>query len=161
MQIDNLLGILQNLPLITICEVAAIFLLVFWLIIGQYRFRVQLRENIKQQVFTNDQLNRVITELRKIAHILSTVNNAEAFDQEAKLYVGNIDYGVSERELESLFVKYGQVVSVNIPVDRYSGKKRGFGFVTLKNTKDALRALDLNGTEFKGRQLQINFAKDR
>lgn len=79
----------------------------------------------------------------------------------AKVYVGNIDYAATEAELGEFFAQCGQVESVNIPVNRYTGKARGFGFVTFITQQDAERAMVLNGTEFKGRQIQVNFAKER
>lgn len=78
-----------------------------------------------------------------------------------KLYVGNIDYKATEAELESYFASYGEIESVNIPVNRYTGRPRGFGFVTFVSEEDAKQAMILNGTEFKGRHIQVNFAKER
>lgn len=78
-----------------------------------------------------------------------------------KLYVGNIDYAATEAELADHFIRYGQVEFVNIPVNRYTGRARGFGFVTFSSKEDAERAMDLNGSEFRGRQIQVNFAKER
>lgn len=78
-----------------------------------------------------------------------------------KLYVGNIDYAASEGELASYFSQAGLVEFVNIPVNRYTGKARGFGFVSFSSKEDADRAMTLHGTEFKGRQIQVNFAKER
>jgi hypothetical protein len=80
---------------------------------------------------------------------------------QAKVYVGNIDYAATEAELGAYFAQCGQVESVNIPVNRYTGKARGFGFVTFTTQQDAEQAMVLNGTEFKGRQIQVNFAKER
>jgi RNA recognition motif-containing protein len=80
---------------------------------------------------------------------------------QAKVYVGNIDYAATEAELGEYFGQCGQVESVNIPVNRYTGKARGFGFVTFRTQQDAERAMVLNGTEFKSRQIQVNFAKER
>lgn len=78
-----------------------------------------------------------------------------------KLYVGNIDYTATESELADYFSQYGQVEFVNIPVNRYTGKARGFGFVTFGSQLDAEQAMSLHGSEFKGRQIQVNFAKER
>ena len=80
---------------------------------------------------------------------------------QAKVYVGNIDYAATEAELGEYFSQYGQVESVNIPVNRYTGKARGFGFVTFASQQEAEQAMILNGSEFKGRQIQVNFAKER
>jgi hypothetical protein len=80
---------------------------------------------------------------------------------EYKLYVGNIDYAVTEPELAAHFAEYGQVEGANIPVNRYNGRARGFGFVTFSSRAEAEKAMILNGTTFKGRQIQVNFAKER
>lgn len=85
----------------------------------------------------------------------------QASDNQFKLYVGNIDYAATEAELAAHFASYGPVEFVNIPVNRYTGKTRGFGFVTFGSREDAERAMALHGTEFKGRQIQVNFAKER
>ena len=80
---------------------------------------------------------------------------------ETKLYVGNIDYAASEAELAAHFARFGQIAMVNIPLDRYTGRARGFGFVTFKKAADALKAMALDGSDFKGRQIQVNFARER
>ncbi len=81
---------------------------------------------------------------------------------EFKLYVGNIDYAATEAELAACFAPYGTVESSNIPVNRYTGRARGFGFVTFGSRVDAEKAMAaLSGTTFKGRQIQVNFAKER
>lgn len=80
---------------------------------------------------------------------------------QAKVYVGNIDYAATEEELAEYFAPYGHVESVNIPLNRYTGRARGFGFVSFATTEEAERAMALNGSEFKGRQIQVNFAKER
>ncbi len=80
---------------------------------------------------------------------------------EFKLYVGNIDYAATEAELAAYFADYGSIESVNIPVNRYTGRARGFGFVTFTSREEAEKAMALNGTTFKGRQIQVNFAKER
>ncbi len=82
-------------------------------------------------------------------------------DSQYKLYVGNIDYAATEAELASHFEQFGEVEFVNIPVNRYTGKARGFGFVSFVSKEDAERAMSLHGSEFKGRQIQVNFAKER
>jgi RNA recognition motif-containing protein len=85
----------------------------------------------------------------------------QADSRQIKLYVGNIDYSATEEELAQHFSKFGQVQFVNIPINRYTGRARGFGFVTFAREVEAERAMALNGSEFKGRQIQVNFAKER
>ncbi|MFP4492136.1 MAG: RNA recognition motif domain-containing protein, partial [Spirochaetaceae bacterium] len=54
-----------------------------------------------------------------------------------KIYVGNINYNTTEEELQDLFKDYGDVQSVNIIVDRYSGQSKGFGFVEMESAEAA------------------------
>lgn len=89
------------------------------------------------------------------------MNDGLELNSQTKLYVGNIDYSATEAELAAHFSRFGQVEFVNIPVNRYTGRARGFGFVTFISKESAERAITLNGSEFKGRQIQVNFAKER
>jgi cold-inducible RNA-binding protein len=132
-------------------------------------------ESLKRQEQTNQQLNTVINELRRANRYLAELAEMEMIDgpqdtatavsaspdNQYKLYVGNIDYTATESELAAYFAEQGKVASVNIPVNRYNGKARGFGFVTFSSREEAERAMSLHGTEFKGRQIQVNFAKER
>ena len=95
-------------------------------------------------------------------HHASSQDDASApTGNEFKLYVGNIDYAATEAELAAYFAEYGTIESANIPVNRYTGRARGFGFVTFASREEAEKAMVLNGTTFKGRQIQVNFAKER
>lgn len=87
--------------------------------------------------------------------------SSDEMSSTSKLYVGNIDYAATETELANHFCRYGQIEFVNIPVNRYTGRTRGFGFITFASPLDAERAMALNGSEFRGRQIQVNFAKER
>ncbi len=72
----------------------------------------------------------------------------------SKLYVGNLNYSVTNEELEELFSKYGEVRQVNI----IEGKP--FGFVEMSNQSEAEKAKEaLNGSEFKGRTLRVDEAR--
>ncbi len=77
------------------------------------------------------------------------------------IYVGNLPYTASESEIEQLFAEHGEVVRVNVPIDRDSGRPRGFGFVEMADgdARNAIAALD--GTDFGGRDLRVNEAKPR
>jgi RNA recognition motif-containing protein len=80
----------------------------------------------------------------------------------SKLYVGNISFNTNEEGLNTLFGDFGEVSSVRIISDKISGRSRGFGFVEMSNTDEAQAAIDaLDGKEFEGRNLRINFAKER
>jgi RNA recognition motif-containing protein len=79
-----------------------------------------------------------------------------------KVYVGNMNYSTTETALRDLFTQYGEVASVNIIVDRYTGKAKGFGFVEMNTEEEARSAIEaLNGFEFMGRQLRVNEAEDK
>ena len=79
-----------------------------------------------------------------------------------KIYVGNMSYNTSEDTLRQLFAQYGEVVSVNVITDRYTGRAKGFGFVEMASDDAARAAMGaLNGREVDGRQLKVNEANDK
>ena len=78
------------------------------------------------------------------------------------IYVGNLPYGISEDELNKIFGEYGEVNSVKIITDKYSGRSKGFGFVEMLNDEEAQKAIDgLNETDIKGRNLKVNTAREK
>jgi len=77
-----------------------------------------------------------------------------------KLYVGNLAFSASEKEIRDLFGQYGSVSSVSLITDRETGQPRGFGFVEMEDgADDAIRALD--GKEVGGRTIKVNEARPR
>ena len=79
-----------------------------------------------------------------------------------KIYVGSLSYKATEEDLKKEFEGFGQVESVNIIKDRYSGESRGFGFVEMPNKDEAQSAIEgLNGREMKGRKISVNEARPR
>jgi RNA recognition motif-containing protein len=78
------------------------------------------------------------------------------------IYVGNLSYEVAEEDLRQAFEGFGEVVSVNIIKDRWSGESRGFGFVEMPAKAEAESAITgLDGKELKGRTLKVNEARPR
>jgi RNA recognition motif-containing protein len=78
------------------------------------------------------------------------------------IYVGNLSNEVTEEDLKQAFEGFGQVVSVNIIKDRYSGESRGFGFVEMPAKAEAQSAIEgLNGKELKGQMLKVSEARPR
>jgi len=78
------------------------------------------------------------------------------------IYVGNLHFNVSEDELRKAFEEYGEVASVKVITDKYSGRSKGFGFIEMLNDKEAKEAIDnLNGTEIKGRSVNVNQAREK
>lgn len=79
-----------------------------------------------------------------------------------KIYVGNMNYATTEQGLRDLFTQFGEVSSVNIIIDRYTGQAKGFGFVEMADDTHADAAISaLNGKEFEGRALRVNQAMER
>jgi len=78
------------------------------------------------------------------------------------IYVGSLSYEVTEDDLKEAFEAFGQVESVRIIKDKYSGQSKGFGFVEMPAKAEAQSAInDLNGKELKGRTLNVNEARPR
>ncbi len=79
-----------------------------------------------------------------------------------KLYVGNLGYGVTNDELERMFVAHGTVQSAQVVMDRDTGRSKGFGFVEMGSDQEAQAAIAaLNGKDANGRALTVNEAKPR
>ena len=78
------------------------------------------------------------------------------------IYVGNLNYNLTEEELNEVFSEYGEVVSVKIVMDRETGRAKGFGFVEMANEADGERAVEeLDGAEVSGRNMKVNKARPR
>ena len=78
------------------------------------------------------------------------------------IYVGNLNFKVDENDLEQLFAEYGDVSSCKIITDKFNGRSKGFGFITMDNDEDANTAIkELGGTMFKDREMVVNEAKPR
>ncbi|MFB2978599.1 RNA recognition motif domain-containing protein [Microseira sp. BLCC-F43] len=78
------------------------------------------------------------------------------------IYVGNLSYEVTEADLNSVFAEYGSVKRVQLPTDRETGRKRGFGFVEMGTDAEENAAIEaLDGAEWMGRDLKVNKAKPR
>jgi RNA recognition motif-containing protein len=78
------------------------------------------------------------------------------------IYVGNLSRDVTEDDLRQAFEAFGQVASVSVITDKFSGESRGFGFVEMPVQAEAQSAIDdLNGKELKGRTLTVNEARPR
>jgi len=79
-----------------------------------------------------------------------------------KIYVGNLSYDVTEEELRQEFLAFGEVESVSIIMDKYSGRSKGFGFVEMPSVSEGQAAIAaLNGKTLKERTLTVNAARPR
>ncbi len=78
------------------------------------------------------------------------------------IYVGNLSYDVTDADLTSVFAEYGSVKRVQLPVDRETGRMRGFAFVEMSADSEETVAIEaLDGAEWMGRDLKVNKAKPR
>ena len=78
------------------------------------------------------------------------------------IYVGNLSFDTAEEDLRKAFESHGEVTSVSIITDRYTGKSRGFGFVEMPSKEEAQAAIaGVNGQELHGQVLNVNEARPR
>ena len=77
-----------------------------------------------------------------------------------KLFVGNIAWSASDDDLKALFAEHGEVEEAIIIKDKFSGRSKGFGFVTFTNDEEADKAISaLDGFDFNGRNIAVNEAR--
>ena len=78
------------------------------------------------------------------------------------IYVGQLPFSVTEEELSEMFARFGEVASLNIVTDRYTGQSKGFGFIEMPNNSEADQAIKgLNKSMVKGREIKVNQAEER
>ena len=77
-----------------------------------------------------------------------------------KVYVGNLPFTVDLVKLKELFSSYGEIEEAVVIADKYSGRSKGFGFVTFKDDESAKKAIaEMNDKDIEGRKLKVNEAK--
>ncbi|HFQ89890.1 MAG TPA: RNA-binding protein [Desulfobulbus sp.] len=73
------------------------------------------------------------------------------------IYVGQLPFSVGEEDLKELFSEFGEIASINMVTDRYSGRPKGFAFVDMPNNSEADTAIKaLNRSMLKGREIKVN-----
>ena len=78
------------------------------------------------------------------------------------IYVGNLSFQAEQEDLLDLFGQYGEVKQCSLPLDRETGRKRGFAFVEMSNDADEQKAIDdLQDVEWMGRMIRVNKATPR
>ena len=78
------------------------------------------------------------------------------------IYVGNLSYQATEDDLKAAFSRFGEVTSVNIIRDKFSGQSKGFGFVEMTVRADGEKAIkELDGTQLKGREIKVNESRPK
>src|SRR3989338_3479599 len=90
-------------------------------------------------------ISRQINELRRIR---------------MKVYVGNLPFSVTDKDLNEMFVQFGQITEAVLIKDEFSGRSKGFGFVTFADKASGEKAIaDMNGKDMQGRALTVNEAR--
>ncbi len=78
------------------------------------------------------------------------------------IYVGNVDYHLTEDQLKELFEEFGEVSVVKIVTDKFTGRSKGFGFVEMDNDAEAQEAIEaLNGKTVNNREITVNKARPK
>jgi RNA recognition motif-containing protein len=78
------------------------------------------------------------------------------------IYVGNLPFQATEEDISDVFAEYGTVKRVQLPTDRETGRKRGFGFIEMSSDAEEQAAIEaLDGAEWMGRGLKVNKARPR
>ena len=81
---------------------------------------------------------------------------------QARLFVGNLSYQTGETDLQDYFAQAGSVLSVNLMLDKMTGKSRGFAFVEFATPEEAQKAIDqFHDQDFQGRKITVNVARPR
>lgn len=77
-----------------------------------------------------------------------------------KIYVGNLDFGIDNDKLKEIFSEFGEIEEAVVINDKFSGRSKGFGFVTFANDENADKAIsEMNEKEVEGRKLRVNEAR--
>lgn len=78
------------------------------------------------------------------------------------IFISNLNFNVSDEELKGIFEAFGEVSSSKVITDKITGRSRGFGFVEMNDDAEGKQAIEkLNGSEFKGRELNVSVARPR
>lgn len=81
---------------------------------------------------------------------------------QSRLFVGNLSYQTGENDLQDYFAQVGAVTSVNLMMDKVTGKSRGFAFVEYASAEDAQKAIEqYHNKDFQGRSITVNVARPR
>ncbi len=76
-----------------------------------------------------------------------------------KLFIGNLAWETTADDLRAFFASFGTVIDAVVIMDRMTGRSRGFGFVEMETEEQANKALEANGKDLKGRNMNVNMAK--
>ena len=79
-----------------------------------------------------------------------------------KLYIGGLPLDITSDELREVFEEFGEITEAKVITDRYTGRCRGFGFITFKQDEDATKAItEGDGAELDGKVIKVSEAKEK
>ena len=79
-----------------------------------------------------------------------------------KIYVGNLPWAIDSEKLKNIAQEYGDVTEATVITDKFSGRSKGFGFVTFSDEESAKKAIsEMNEKEIEGRKIKVSEAKSR
>jgi RNA recognition motif-containing protein len=82
--------------------------------------------------------------------------------KDTRLFIGNLSYNTTEEDLRSFFAEAGHIASINLMLDKFTGKSRGFAFMEMGSPEEAAKAIELfHGKELQDRALTVNIARPR
>jgi RNA recognition motif-containing protein len=82
--------------------------------------------------------------------------------KDTRLFIGNLSYNTTEDDLRGFFGEAGNILSINLMLDKFTGKSRGFAFVEMSSPEEANKAIELfHGKELQDRALTVNIARPR
>lgn len=83
-------------------------------------------------------------------------------EEKNKLYVGNLSYSITDESLAELFASFGEVTEAKVITDKFSGRSKGFGFVTMADEATAEKAIaEMNNKEVDGRAIVVNVSRPK
>ena len=97
--------------------------------------------------------------IHQLIFILKLIISASG--NEVKLYIGNLSFDTEEDTIRQVFEEYGELIDVYQPLDRYSGRPRGFAFVTIAKDGASRAIEETDGMELDGRILRVNEAQPK
>lgn len=79
-------------------------------------------------------------------------------NEQSTVFVGNLSFSISKDELREVFQKFGEIVDISMPIDRETGRLKGFAFIQFDSVQAAQRALTMDGKECARRPMRVNLA---
>jgi RNA recognition motif-containing protein len=127
---------------------------------GRCQFKEQISVGVRRQI-VSETITRQSAILLVQSSPLGFFGQTNLMNQN-RLFVGNLSYKTGENDLQDYFSQAGVVTSVNLMLDRATGKSRGFAFIEFATPEEAGKAVEqFHNKEFQGRQLTVNIARPR